>query len=192
MSNHDKFQEDLNNQNAVNNERITAGAMGVLQNNCSSCHSPVAETTTPIGDILDVDSLVADGHIVVGEPQNSAVYLVMVDGLMPHEGEVSQADLDLVRDWIIVLGGGDPTATPNVDPDPPPGGGGGDPGGPSGTVLYNTYCSSCHNPGAATTKPGRTAIQIQNAINGVGQMVGLQGQLTPEQVQSIANYLGSL
>ncbi|MCB0385545.1 MAG: c-type cytochrome [Bdellovibrionales bacterium] len=191
MSSHDKFSENLVDLNAINNERITAGALGVLQTSCSGCHSPTSTTVTPIPDILDVDALVAADWIVPGEPQNSPVYLAMVDGLMPHNGEISASDRQLVRDWIIVLGGGDPNATPNAPPalppgTPPPG------GGPSGTVLYNTYCASCHGVGAASTKRGRSAAQITNAISNIGQMVGLQGQLTPAQIQAIADYLGSI
>lgn len=173
MSSHDKFSENLVDLNAINNERITAGALGVLQTSCSGCHSPTSTTVTPIPDILDVDALVAADWIVPGEPQNSPVYLAMVDGLMPHNGEISASDRQLVRDWIIVLGGGDPNATPNAPPalppgTPPPG------GGPSGTVLYNTYCASCHGVGAASTKRGRSAAQITNAISNIGQMVGLK------------------
>ena len=57
-----------------------------------------------------------------------------------------------------------------------------------GAALYGTYCASCHLPLSQSTKTNRTATQIQNAINGVGQMSGLSS-LTAEQVAAIADVL---
>jgi len=63
---------------------------------------------------------------------------------------------------------------------------------PTGAALYTTYCSStsCHGPLATTNKPGRTATQIQNAINTVSQMSSLTS-LTSAQIASIAAALPS-
>ena len=66
-----------------------------------------------------------------------------------------------------------------------------------GTVLYADNCASCHGPLAWTTKPGRTAIQIQTAIDNnvgnatVGFMGGLKTVLTGEQVTAIAAVLAT-
>ena len=58
-----------------------------------------------------------------------------------------------------------------------------------GAVLYETNCAQCHNPLATSTKAGRTAAQIQAAIdNNVGGMGGLSF-LTAEEVQAIADAL---
>jgi len=52
-----------------------------------------------------------------------------------------------------------------------------------GTALYAGNCEGCHNPLASTTKPGRTAAQIQNSITTVSVMNSLS--LTSEQLQAI-------
>lgn len=66
------------------------------------------------------------------------------------------------------------------------GGGGGGPGGAlDGVALYAQHCASCHNALANTSKPRRTAQQIQNSINTVGSMRSLS-ILTPAQVAAIA------
>ena len=58
-----------------------------------------------------------------------------------------------------------------------------------GIALYGSYCSGCHNPLATTEKSGRTAAQIQAAIDSNrGGMISLSF-LTPAQVQAIADVL---
>jgi mono/diheme cytochrome c family protein len=60
---------------------------------------------------------------------------------------------------------------------------------PNGSALYQTNCSGCHGALASSSKKGRTATQIQTAINGnVGGMGGLSA-LTPAQVAAIADAL---
>jgi predicted CxxxxCH...CXXCH cytochrome family protein len=60
---------------------------------------------------------------------------------------------------------------------------------PSGATLYTTNCAGCHGPLAATSKPGRTAAQIQTAIsNNVGNM-GYLSTLTSAEIQAIAGAL---
>ncbi len=193
MSRHDSSSQSLSGSasTAVNNERITAGAMSVLQNKCSNCHSPTSTVVTPITDILDIDGLTKEGWVVPGAPQNSLLYTSIIDGTMPQNGSLSDSEMNLVRDWIIVLGGGDPNANPNgtgsgsggTTPPPAP---------QTGTVLYNTYCSGCHGVGAASSKRGRTASQITNAINTVPNMMNLSNALNATQIQAIATYLGSI
>ena len=59
----------------------------------------------------------------------------------------------------------------------------------NGATLYSTNCASCHGVLASTTKPGRTAAQIQTAItNNTGGM-GYLSTLTPTQVSAIAAVL---
>ncbi len=60
-----------------------------------------------------------------------------------------------------------------------------------GDDLYAQHCASCHSPLAGSSKKGRTAAQIQAAIDGnVGGMgtPGMRG-LTATQVQAIAEAL---
>ena len=60
-----------------------------------------------------------------------------------------------------------------------------------GVALYGTNCAGCHRPLATSEKQGRTATQIQNAINGnVGGMGSTSLRaLTTAQVQAIADVL---
>gem|GEM_PF-3073139 len=57
-----------------------------------------------------------------------------------------------------------------------------------GATLYATYCSSCHNSLASTTKPGRTATQISSAITSVSAMNSLS-TLSSAQISAIASVL---
>ncbi len=58
-----------------------------------------------------------------------------------------------------------------------------------GVALYGSNCAGCHNPLATSVKQGRTAAQIQAAIDSnTGGMGSLSG-LTPTQVQAIADVL---
>jgi predicted CxxxxCH...CXXCH cytochrome family protein len=60
---------------------------------------------------------------------------------------------------------------------------------PDGVVLYNSECAGCHSPLNNSTKPGRTATQIQTAIDyNIGSM-GSLGTLTASEVQAIADVL---
>ncbi len=59
---------------------------------------------------------------------------------------------------------------------------------PDGVALYNSECAGCHGTLANTTKPGRTAAQIQTAINNVGSM-GFLSTLTAAEIQAIADAL---
>lgn len=71
----------------------------------------------------------------------------------------------------------------------PTGGGGGGGGSTDGTALYNSNCAGCHGT-APGTKAGRTAAQIQAAINSVSAMSGLTG-LTAAEVQAIADAINT-
>jgi len=72
-----------------------------------------------------------------------------------------------------------PASPPVVDPGVPP----------DGAALYSSNCAGCHDPLDTTTKPGRSASQIQDAIDGdIGNM-GYLSTLTPDEVQAIAEVL---
>ena len=57
------------------------------------------------------------------------------------------------------------------------------------TALYSSNCAGCHQPLNTTTKPGRSASQIQAAINSNAGNMGALNSLTPAEVQAIANVL---
>lgn len=82
--------------------------------------------------------------------------------------------------------------TATGDPVIPPGGGGGGGGDPvlaEGQQLYAINCASCHGVLAHSSKLGRSAQQIMDALNQVPQMQTLE--LTSDQVQKIALALNS-
>ncbi len=56
----------------------------------------------------------------------------------------------------------------------------------NGAALYNTNCSGCHGPLASSAKLGRTATQIQNAINSNKGGMGYLNTLTAADIQAIA------
>ncbi|MDA8078078.1 MAG: c-type cytochrome [Nitrospiraceae bacterium] len=58
-----------------------------------------------------------------------------------------------------------------------------------GAALYNTNCSGCHGPLASSSKLGRTAAQIQNAINSNMGGMGFLSSLTTADIQAIATAL---
>ena len=62
---------------------------------------------------------------------------------------------------------------------------------PDGAALYTANCAGCHNPLASSVKKGRTALQIQNAINANTGGMGSASlkALTSAQVSAIATAL---
>lgn len=60
---------------------------------------------------------------------------------------------------------------------------------PNGALLYANKCASCHGALASSTKLGRTAAQIQNAILTVPTMNFLAATTPAEEIQAIADSL---
>jgi hypothetical protein len=83
--------------------RAQADALEVLQNRCASCHNGTVSGTTP--DVMDVAGLRASMYIIPGYPQNSPLYLVMVDGRMPQGGPNLAGTVEIlkIRDWIQMM-----------------------------------------------------------------------------------------
>ncbi|PNU20039.1 hypothetical protein C2E25_09640 [Geothermobacter hydrogeniphilus] len=63
------------------------------------------------------------------------------------------------------------------------------PGPVDGAALYGSNCAGCHGSLASTSKPGRTATDIQNAIDGNTGGMGFLATLTATEVQAIADAL---
>ncbi len=57
-----------------------------------------------------------------------------------------------------------------------------------GATLYANNCASCHGALNVTTKAGRTAADIQNAIGNIGTM-GFLSTLSADEIQAIADVL---
>ncbi len=56
----------------------------------------------------------------------------------------------------------------------------------NGAALYATNCEGCHNPLASSSKLGRTANQIQTAINNDTGGMGFLNTLIPAEISAIA------
>ncbi|MGB4783020.1 c-type cytochrome, partial [Candidatus Methylomirabilis sp.] len=59
-----------------------------------------------------------------------------------------------------------------------------------GAALYTAKCASCHEPLATSKMKGKTATQIQSAIDANKGGMGTLKSLTPEQVSAISKALG--
>jgi hypothetical protein len=130
-------------------------------------------SSDPDGDPITYSwSLVApDGSTAVlsGADTDAPTFTPDIDGDYVAELIVNDGDLDSAPDSVTV------TATTPID----------------GVQLYADNCSACHGPLATSTKLGRSAQQIQNAID---QNIGGMGipsleALTPEEVQAISDAL---
>jgi predicted CxxxxCH...CXXCH cytochrome family protein len=65
-----------------------------------------------------------------------------------------------------------------------------DPGLPAdGNALYDSNCAGCHQPLATTAKPGKSAADIQAAIDGNLGGMGMLSSLTADEVLAIADVL---
>jgi len=81
---------------------IEAQALGILELNCGSCHG--AANYANINYITNRDSLIANGKILEGDPDNSPIYLRMLTNQMPPIGIIDQrpsaGDIEIIKLWI--------------------------------------------------------------------------------------------
>lgn len=79
--------------------QISGEAKTILLNKCMSCHGPGANVEiTP-----DLEALEASGLIVMGEPQNSNLYLRVIDRIEPPADSgisLTDAEIETLRQWI--------------------------------------------------------------------------------------------
>ncbi len=81
---------------------IAQQVLGVLELNCGGCHSNGVELGG-VGAILDFQSLVDSGKLVMGERENSSLYTRMKAGTMPPASSTQRpgaGDIDLVGQFI--------------------------------------------------------------------------------------------
>lgn len=131
--------------NSLFMDELEAKALIVLNQNCASCHGADA-TDAPV-DILNVDKMIEDGYIVMGEPQNSSLYVEVIDGTMPISAPLSEADKDALKSWLLADNGlTDDLSAILAPPDPESG------GAEPATFLQvqavlSFKCASCHMNG---------------------------------------------
>ncbi|MCB0343396.1 MAG: hypothetical protein H6626_03165 [Pseudobdellovibrionaceae bacterium] len=132
---------------------VEGKALQVLNKNCASCHGPDA-ANQPI-DILNLDKMIADGYVVVGEPQSSPLFIEIVDGLMPQNGTMAPEDKELLRLWILGRNASEDDLSAILAPPAP------DTGGAEAATyqqvagLLLIQCGSCHL-GAGNAQGGVT------------------------------------
>lgn len=139
----------------------------VFSDNCASCHNVGGDGTT-----MD---LAVKGSLVATKFQ---------PGVAGHMGKtLSAAEIDALTGYLDAA---TPAPAPDPVPTPDPGT---DPSTPvDGPSLYAVECASCHGDLTGTDIPGRSAAQIQAAIDGnIGGMGGIV--LSSEQLQAIADAL---
>lgn len=74
-------------------------AKEIIVNKCMSCHGPGATVELS----TNIQSLIDSGYIVDGEPQNSSLYLRIVDRVEPPSNsgiELSGNEIETIRKWI--------------------------------------------------------------------------------------------
>lgn len=123
----------------------------ILGTHCASCHSPGSGVTSNLTNVLDEQELISKGFVVMGDPQISPMYLMIMDGIEPRipvgatttMTVMADYEVAMLRDYIL----GPDLINDNL--------GGGASGGTGGTVIPATYaniqaqvigpnCLGCH------------------------------------------------
>lgn len=125
-------------------------AIGVLKTHCAGCHNGSESAPEPV-DILNFYQLATDGYISMGYPQKSLLYLDMIDGLLPHEGqpELSDYEIETIRTWLL---GVNATADDLTGGGPTPGDSGSTAPAKFSEVfaqIIRPRCLGCHSAGDA-------------------------------------------
>ena len=118
----------------------------VLVAKCATCHN---ENTTDnnLTNVLDAQWLDNNGFINLGQPQDSYLYLRIIDGTMPPSPaeQLTNFELSVVRDWIAAEGGNFDTY---IGGTPIDGSGGEAADFNAVRQVLNQNCVACHRAGA--------------------------------------------
>ena len=83
---------------------LLESATQLLTLRCAGCHSGSPSPGDPVGDILNIEQLIALNLLVPGNPAESEVYLSIVDGSMPIGGSpLTLSERDLIFQWIAEM-----------------------------------------------------------------------------------------
>jgi len=128
---------------------------------CQACHGPSGR-----------GGLYED---ITGESANDIASAISSIPLM-NSISLNSGQVQNIADYLSGIGGG------GTVPPPAP---------TDGAALYANNCSGCHNPLASSSKLNRSASQIQVAIDGNTGGMGSLANLTPTNVQAIADALAT-
>ena len=79
-----------------------ADVEGLLRERCAACHDNGSNQGS-LGGITDLDGLIAEDRIIVGDAEGSPIYLKVADDEMPLGGPPLSADeKDTLQNWIDV------------------------------------------------------------------------------------------
>lgn len=84
-------------------QKLESDAVEILTRRCASCHDGSPAASEPL-DILNFSTLTANKYIIPGQPQNSPLYLSIIDGVMPQGFNMANStpqELLILRDWIL-------------------------------------------------------------------------------------------
>ncbi len=157
---------------------------------------PVANPSGPYtgteGQVVNFDASLSN-HI---EPIVSYIWdfgdgtAIVQDGIATTTHTYSQPGAYIltlaVQDANTITGVANTTVVINAIAPPPP------PPTADGPTLYANYCASCHGVLASSSKLNKTAAQIQAAIDANKGGMGGLSNLTPTEVQAIADALASV
>ncbi|MCB0421901.1 MAG: hypothetical protein KDD61_12955 [Bdellovibrionales bacterium] len=131
---------------------MEAAAKAVLSTNCTSCHGTDAPAENKMSDIMNINMLIETGYIVPGNPQQSRLYLDVIDGIMPPEVSLSANDILALADWIRDIGEHPEDPTGGSIPELPTDGGATQP--VTFTQIYGNIiapkCTGCHGTNQAS------------------------------------------
>jgi mono/diheme cytochrome c family protein len=176
----------------LHEENVDVGQGKLLfKQNCGGCHTlREAGTRSDIGPNLD-DAFAADKAEDFDESTIRAVVREQIKYAVPPMPQdlVTGVDADAVAEYVAQV-----AADPEAEVALPAGAGGNDP-----KLLFESNCGSCHTLADAGTtgtigpnldqlKPTAAAAEEQ-ITNGGGGMPPFKGQLTPEQIKALADYV---
>lgn len=98
-SNHQEGLSSLANSPQLDLSVVEADAMKVLEQKCLSCHDQNA--TNPLKDILNKEKMILEGYVVIGEPQSSPIYIDVIDGQMPPDAPLNNAEVSTLKLWLL-------------------------------------------------------------------------------------------
>jgi uncharacterized membrane protein len=147
----------------------------IRENKCASCHN-ASTTDNNLRDIMSVTYLTSNNYMRTGQPQNSSIYLRVIDGLQPPPASnitLTESEIVVLRDWIAAEGGNFDTYIGGTPIDT--GGGGGMATFTQVRQLLNQNCVNCHNAGGQAPRLDVDA----NTLRGAGLVIPNNAAASP-------------